>query len=945
MTYWYWNSAPKFTNIPADGKVSVMENSTQVIDLNACDDWNSEGKGLCYSISGGADAALFTIDSVTGVLSFKQAPDFENPLDYGKNNVYDVKVRVTDACGACNERPLWIMVTDKPEFKPASIGDKVFADTNRNGVQDAGELGVSGVKVTLTGAGADGVFGNSDDTTSVQTTDANGNYKFQGLTPGDYKVTFGNLPAGFEFTQANVGSNDAVDSDANSSTGTTDVIRLGSGEDNTTVDAGIAAKPSSIGDKVFNDANKNGIQDTGEAGVQGVKVTLTGAGADGVLGNGDDTTTTQVTDANGSYNFNGLNPGSYKVTFSNLPNGFEFTQADAGTNDNLDSDADPASGMSGVINLGPGESNTSVDAGVVAKPSSIGDQVFNDANGNGIQDAGEAGVQGVKVTLTGAGADGVLGNADDTTTTQVTDANGNYSFDGLGAGSYKVTFSDLPSGFEFTQADAGTNDNLDSDADPASGMSGVINLGPGESNTSVDAGVVAKPSSIGDKVFNDANKNGIQDAGEAGVQGVKVTLTGAGADGVLGNADDTTTTQVTDANGNYSFDSLGAGSYKVTFSDLPSGFDFTQANAGSDDAADSDADPTSGMTGVINLGPGEGNTSVDAGVVAKTGRLGDRVFNDVNRNGLQDTGEAGIAGVKVTLTGAGQDGVFGTGDDTTQTKRTTSKGLYSFSNLEAGQYKISVSELPSGFVFTNANAGNDTKDSDVDVNTGMTDAITLAPGQINNTIDAGAYLKDNGGGKSNIIGTPAPDTLVGNDDDNNIYGLGESDVLRGGGGNDCLFGAGGFDTMLGEIGNDVLDGGQQDDLLNGGSGKDTLLGAEGNDNLVGGTGNDVLNGSRDGINGANEVDTLTGGGDRDIFVLGNADSVFYSAGGNADYALIQDFNAALDQLQLRGSAADYETLKNGSNTELLYIGGGNKELIAVFNNTDVDISATSVKYV
>jgi hypothetical protein len=573
--------------------------------------------------------------------------------------------------------------------------------------------------------------------------------------------------------------------------------------------------------------------------------------------------------------------------------------------------------------------------------ATLGDKVFNDVNRNGIQESSEGGVQGVKVTLTGAGRDGVLGNSDDTTTSQVTGANGEYSFTGLSAGNYKVTFSNLPSGFEFTQANAGSNDALDSDADPTSGMTGTVRLAAGENNTSVDAGVVAKPASLGDKVFYDVNRNGIQEINEGGVQGVKVTLTGAGTDGVLGTGDDTTATQVTGNNGEYSFTGLAAGSYKVTFSDLPTGFQFTQANAGSDDTVDSDADVTSGMTGVINLTAGENNTSVDAGVSAKLGRIGDRVFNDVNRNGIQDTGEAGIARVKVTLTGAGDDATFGTADDITQTKSTTSRGLYSFTNLEAGQYKVRFSDLPTGFVFTTANVGNDARDSDADPSSGMTGVITLAPGQANNTVDAGAYLPDEVG-KTDIIGTPAPDTLVGNDGDNNIYGLGESDILRGNGGNDCLFGAGGFDTLYGDLGNDVLDGGQQDDVLSGGAGKDTLLGGEGNDNLVGGVGNDILNGSRDGVNGANEVDVLNGGTGSDLFVLGNAGAIFYSTAGGADFARVLDFVAGEDKIQLRGSIGDYTTQQNGADLELR---SGQNELIAVFaQTTSLDLS-TDAKFV
>jgi trimeric autotransporter adhesin len=51
---------------------------------------------LTYSISDGIDGSFFSINAFTGVLSFVSAPDFENPLDSGGNNLYEVIVKVTD---------------------------------------------------------------------------------------------------------------------------------------------------------------------------------------------------------------------------------------------------------------------------------------------------------------------------------------------------------------------------------------------------------------------------------------------------------------------------------------------------------------------------------------------------------------------------------------------------------------------------------------------------------------------------------------------------------------------------------------------------------------------------------------------------------------------------------------------------------------------------------
>lgn len=99
--------------------LSVLENATFVTTVTASDADN--GQTLTYSIAGGADAALFTIDPVTGVVSFINAPDFESPADAGGNNVYDIIVRATDNLGGFDEQAIAITVTDVSEGSPPII--------------------------------------------------------------------------------------------------------------------------------------------------------------------------------------------------------------------------------------------------------------------------------------------------------------------------------------------------------------------------------------------------------------------------------------------------------------------------------------------------------------------------------------------------------------------------------------------------------------------------------------------------------------------------------------------------------------------------------------------------------------------------------------------------------------------------------------------------------
>ncbi|NEO70162.1 Ig-like domain-containing protein [Moorena sp. SIO3H5] len=128
------NEAPEFTNLPDNGRLSIMEDGINVIDINAIDDFDAEGQGLQYSIVGGRDQDLFNIDQDTGDLSFKDAPDFDNPLDHNSDNKYKVKVQVTDLDGAFTDKNLSVRVNPlpTPNSPPDAVNDSdsTFVNTS-----------------------------------------------------------------------------------------------------------------------------------------------------------------------------------------------------------------------------------------------------------------------------------------------------------------------------------------------------------------------------------------------------------------------------------------------------------------------------------------------------------------------------------------------------------------------------------------------------------------------------------------------------------------------------------------------------------------------------------------------------------------------------------------------------------------------------------------------
>ncbi len=150
---------------------------------------------------------------------------------------------------------------------------------------------------------------------------------------------------------------------------------------------------ATLGDYVWNDANANGIQDSGESGIAGVTVTLYDSTGKNIL-------STTTTDANGLYHFTKLAPGTYVVGFT-LPSGYAFSPQYQGSNPALDSNANPATGMTDTITLTAGETDNTIDAGMYqpASMAAIGDYVWNDANVNGIQDSTETGIPNVTVKL------------------------------------------------------------------------------------------------------------------------------------------------------------------------------------------------------------------------------------------------------------------------------------------------------------------------------------------------------------------------------------------------------------------------------------------------------------------------------------------------------------------------------------------------------------------
>jgi hypothetical protein len=533
------------------GNVSMSGGGTQAFDAAV---------GIQKPGSGFVPSVTFTITGSTATLS-----NFEG-IRWG--------LRINSG-GPSNK-----LIGNAPQF--ARLGDRVFLDSNGNGIQDFGEVGLSGITVQLLDSNALPVRDSAGQSITT-TTDNSGAYSFT-VNPGIYRVRFLSPNSAYLFSRQDQGANDTIDSDVDSA-GVSTAFTLTSGQTNNTLDAGLYQNIT-IGDSVFLDSNANGIQDAGEAGLAGVTVQL--------LNSSNAVVATTTTNTNGLYSFSST-PGTYKVKIlaPSNSNPYLFSPQDQGANDTIDSDVD-AAGVSTAFILTSGQANSTLDAGLYQNVT-IGDSVFLDSNANGIQDAGEAGLAGVTVQL--------LNSSNAVVATTTTNTNGLYSFSST-PGTYKVKIL-APSNsnpYLFSPQDQGANDTIDSDVD-AAGVSTAFILTSGQANSTLDAGLYQNVT-IGDSVFLDSNANGIQDAGEAGLAGVTVQL--------LNSSNAVVATTTTNTNGLYSFSST-PGTYKVKVLVEGTNYQFTSQDQGTDDFIDSDVD-SNGISAPVTVSTGQTNNTIDAGL-------------------------------------------------------------------------------------------------------------------------------------------------------------------------------------------------------------------------------------------------------------------------------------------------------------------------------------------
>jgi uncharacterized repeat protein (TIGR01451 family) len=365
------------------------------------------------------------------------------------------------------------------------------------------------------------------------------------------------------------------------------------------------------------------------------------------------------TDGAGDYTFGDLAPGTYTVR-EGQPFGYGDGDDFVGTAGGQLLVNDEVSG----IVLTVGQTATGYD--FLDTVGSLSGLVYLDSNGNDAYDSGDEPIGDVPVRLTGTD---VYDNAVDREVH--THHNGEFSFAAVLKGTYTLTETQ-PDAYADGPDTAGTSGGTPTSPDSITD----IVFAPGDTATGYQFGERATP--IDGTVFLDHDADGVRDADDtAGIDGVTVVLENTSGQEI--------TRRVTGSDGGFSFPALAGGDYVVRELQ-PNGYGSTTPN-----------------TVPVQLAAGE-----PGGILFgdDLGLVGGRVWSDIDKDGTQDPGEPGVAGVTATLVPQNPVARAPLREQTTG-----ADGSYAFGDLPEGTYVVRLT-LPTGTSLTSQGKPGDDVNSD-----------------------------------------------------------------------------------------------------------------------------------------------------------------------------------------------------------------------------------------
>jgi protocatechuate 3,4-dioxygenase beta subunit len=581
------------------------------------------------------------------------------------------------------DRSAGAVVDLQQEPLPVTISGNVWHDRDFDLVHDAGEEGIAGVTLQLWKKNDAGVYVNTGFT---ETTDAAGNYSFglhYNLKPGTYRVVEGPA-AGYPYDVGAVPG--TVEGVATGGTLAADpknvlteiTVPLG---DQHAINYDFAeAKPAQISGYVYHDRNDDGLRQSGEEGLGGVRVQIIPIST--IVPQATLTTTTSTGGPNGAgyYEFTNLAPGTYRIVELDQPAGFLDGKDAAGTISGVTVGAavNPGDQINGILlkseNVGVEYNFGEIQLGSIRGWVSISTP---DGDCLGPTEPNYRPLAGVTITL--------LDEFGNVIATRVTDANGLYSFEALPPGLYTVVEGPTP-GYLDGADHIGTIGGANVGGNTTNDVLSNIRLLPGENGVDY-AFCEHEPSSISGYVYHDANDTGVFDAGDNPLGGQTVMLLDSGGN-VLG-------TQITDSTGFYQFTGLGLGTYTV-MEVQPAGYLDSADNVGTINGAFvGTAFSSLDKITQISLQYGENGINYNFGEVLPVCISG-HVYHDANETGVFDAGDNPLANQTVMVINS--VGVV------VGSMQTDANGFYEFCGLPPDTYTV-MEVQPAGYLDSADNVG------------------------------------------------------------------------------------------------------------------------------------------------------------------------------------------------------------------------------------------------
>ncbi len=845
------NEAPVITSNGGgvSASISLAENNLAVTDVAATD--VDAGATLTYAITGGTDAALFTINATTGALAFITAPDFDIPGDAGGNNIYDVNVQVSDGV-LTDTQSIAVTITNVNDLAPVITSDG-------GGATASVLIGENGTSVT-----------------TVAATDAD---LIGAIT---YSIT---------------GGGDAVRFAINATTGVLTFVAAPDFEAPT--DAG--------GDNIYDvmvQASDGSLTDA-----QSISVQVGDVNETPVITSGGGVATASVSILENS-------TAVTTVIAADPDTGAILTYTLVGGADQAKFTINAATGMLSFVAAPdfdiPGDSNGD-NVYVVTVQVSDGALTDNQTISVTVLNVNEAPV----ITSDGGAATAspsILENATAVTT---------------------VAAADPDSGAILTYALVGGVDQAKFTINAATGVLSFVAAPDFDLPVDADANnVYVVTVQVSDGALTDTQTISVTvlNVNEAPIIASDGGATTASLS-IIENATAVTTVIAADPDSGSSLGYVlvgGADQAKFTINAITGVLSFIAA-PDFDIPGDANGDNVYVVTVQVSDGALTDNQTISV-----------TVLNVNEAPVITSNGGAATAGLSILENATAVTTVAATDPDA------ATSIIYSIQG-GADQTLFAINATTGALSFIAAPDFENPADSGAD---NVYDVVVqVSDGALTDTQSIAVTVTDAAGG---FAGTVASDYYAGSPETETITGVAGADTLFGGSGNDDIYGGDDNDVIAGDDGNDLLVGGNGSDTLVGGNGADFILGSDGNDVLLGDDDSDTLTGGAgdDYLSGDNGSDVLLGGGGADTIyggagsdtLDGSGSSLVSLFGGTGDDLLLLD----TESLEQAGTTADggddNDTLilrDNGSSNPVLEVG---LDLVGKVSGIEqIDATGASVK--